>query len=153
MPSVLTRDRVVVTVGVLSLAAVGTLVYTNWPSATSTASSWWTKLSFKLLYSPQEAILLQKLERVSLAIENVRSQVSAALQEYQKSKSDNEGIPSPVLKQLLEAGVDIDYLFSVLDKEDFSSSSQAVKQRKKVLVNACNDIAKNIDAVTKDAQS
>lgn len=153
MPSVLTRDRVVVTVGVLSLAAVGTLIYTSWPSTTSTASSWWTKLSFKLLYSPQEAILLQKLERVSLAIENVRSQVSAALQEYQKSKSDNEGIPSPVLKQLLEAGVDIDYLFSVLDKEDFSSSSQAVKQRKKVLVNACNDIAKNIDAVTKDAQS
>lgn len=153
MPSILSRDRVVVTVGVLSLAAVGTLVYASWPSTTSTASSWWTKLSFKLLYSPQEAILLQKLERVSLAIENVRSQVSAALQEYQKTKSDNVGIPSPVLKQLLEAGVDIDYLFSVLDKEDFSSSSQAVKQRKKVLVNACNDIAKNIDAVTKEAQS
>lgn len=109
---------------------------------------WWKSLSWQLLYSPRDVELMEKLERISLAADLCKE----ASNKYAKEKASGQ-ISSASKKQLLEASVDIDYLFSVLDKTEFSSGIIDLKMKRKELVNKCNAIAKEVDQLVSHLKS
>lgn len=103
---------------------------------------WWKSVKYQLLHSSKDATLMEKLERISIAADACQEASRSYKLEVERNQ---DSISSDTKKKLKEASSDIDYLFSVLDNEEFSSGIVDLKNKRKELVNKCNQIAKEID--------
>lgn len=135
-------------IAIAAVAAAAVAVSVYFPG-TSTIP-WWKSLSFQLLYSPKDVDLMEKLERISLAADLCKAAGQTFESELAKNGRKIAAVSSETKKKLLEASVDLDYLFSVLDKDEFSTGIADVKKRRKELVDKCVGIGKHIDHLVGD---
>lgn len=131
-------------IAIATVAAAALAVSICFP-ATSSTIPWWKSLSFQLLYSSKDVDLMEKLERISLAADLCKAAGQKFESELAKGDRKISSVSLDTKKKLLEASVDLDYLFSVLDKEEFSTGIVDVKKKRKELVDKCVGIGKYID--------
>lgn len=132
-------------IAIAAVAATALAVSVCIPTTSTTTISWWKSLSFQMLYSPKDVDLMEKLERISLAADLCKAAGQKFESELAKGGKKIALLSADTKKKLLEASVDLDYLFSVLDKEEFSTGIVDVKKKRKELVDKCVGISKYID--------
>ncbi len=135
------NKSIVMAVAAVAIVSSAVVVFMSMNGGTPNTVPWWKSTLFHIMYASKDAELMEKLERISIAADFCEN----AANEYEKELQGNQSVHALTLKKLQEASIDVDYLFSVLDKADFSSGTVDVKNKRKEIVNKCNKIAKRID--------